>query len=410
MSHQYISAHKITTYWGQNGVYASHPQREHWEKDLSEFCKNYNYDTIVLSFLHIFFDNGNKDNMPGFNFAFHCEKGVSDQYPSLLRCPKIELGIKECQKHGKTVLMSLGGASGAYGFRNDAQAKQFAYRVYHLLLEGTDLQDIRPFGTAILNGVDLDIEGGPPTGYTTFVKEIRRLEKTGKQKITIAAAPQCPYPDLIQGPSPGHFLGDVPELIDEIYIQFYNNYCHLGNPATFKGVLKQWLSYSESKNGPSIFIGVPAARAAAPGGGYVSPDVVESLYNEMKHESRLGGIMMWDASFDQNSMISGKRFSEHIGNFLQRGPIPTGKPVTLPPGKTTASHGRKTTKVRPTQPHYEDCEGLEDGLYPMRDCRKYIQCAGGRTYKHTCAEGLYFNPKINSCDWPEHVDCKMPKL
>ena len=101
-------AHKIITYWGQNGVYASHPQREHWEKDLTEFCQNYNYDTIILSFMHVFFDAGNKDNMPALNFAFHCEKGVSAEYPSLLRCPKIEAGIKECQKRGKTVMMSLG--------------------------------------------------------------------------------------------------------------------------------------------------------------------------------------------------------------------------------------------------------------------------------------------------------------
>ena len=29
------------------------------------FCQNYNYDTIVLSFLNVFFDTANKDNMPG---------------------------------------------------------------------------------------------------------------------------------------------------------------------------------------------------------------------------------------------------------------------------------------------------------------------------------------------------------
>ena len=84
-----------------------------------------------------------------------------------------------------------------------------------------------------MNGVDLDIEGGPPTGYSAFIRELRRLEKTGSQKIMIGAAPQCPYPDAIQGPSPGHFLGDVPQLVDEVYVQFYNNWCYLGN----KGVL-----------------------------------------------------------------------------------------------------------------------------------------------------------------------------
>merc|ERR1712168_586681 len=149
-------------------------------------------------------------------------------------------------------------------------------------------------------------------------KELRRLESSGSQKITIAAAPQCPFPDAIQGPSPGHFLGDVPELIDEIYVQFYNNWCHIGSSTIFKNTLKQWLAYSKKDNGAKIFIGVPAATRA--GGGYVTPDVIKGLYNEMKHEPRLGGIMMWDAGFDQNNVIGGKHFSDHVGDFMGKKP------------------------------------------------------------------------------------------
>ena len=84
--------------------------------------------------------------MPGFNFAFHCETPVTKDYPKMFRCPKIEAGIKECQKNGKKVLMSLGGAVGRVGFADEKEAKLFAYRIYHLLLEGKDLQAIRPFG------------------------------------------------------------------------------------------------------------------------------------------------------------------------------------------------------------------------------------------------------------------------
>ena len=86
------------------------------------------------------------DRMPGFNFAFHCETPVTKDYPNMFRCPKIEAGIKECQKNGKKVLMSLGGAVGRVGFADGNEAKLFAYRIYHLLLEGKDLQAIRPFG------------------------------------------------------------------------------------------------------------------------------------------------------------------------------------------------------------------------------------------------------------------------
>ena len=50
--------------------------------------------------------------MPALNFAYHCETPVSAEYPFLLRCPKIEEGIKECQRRGKKVFMSIGGATG----------------------------------------------------------------------------------------------------------------------------------------------------------------------------------------------------------------------------------------------------------------------------------------------------------
>ena len=84
--------------------------------------------------------------MPGLNFAFHCEKPMSQEYPFLLRCPKIEAGIKECQRAGKKVLLSLGGATGGYGFSSDGEAKLFADRVWNLALGGNKLRSIRPFG------------------------------------------------------------------------------------------------------------------------------------------------------------------------------------------------------------------------------------------------------------------------
>lgn len=52
--------HKIVAYWGQNAVYNSKKERQYWEKDLIEFCRNYNYDILVLSFLNVFFERKNK--------------------------------------------------------------------------------------------------------------------------------------------------------------------------------------------------------------------------------------------------------------------------------------------------------------------------------------------------------------
>nr|CAL36995.1 chitinase 2 [Hydractinia echinata] len=403
--------HKIVAYWGQNAVYNSLKPRQYWEKDLVDFCRDYNYDIIVLSFLNVFFDRKNKDRMPGFNFAFHCETPVAPEYPKMFRCPKIEAGIKECQKNGKQVLMSLGGAVGRVGFSGVDEAKLFAYRVYHLLLEGTDLQAIRPFGSAIMDGIDLDIENGYYSYYTDFVKELRRLEKAGSQKILIGAAPQCPFPDRLLGPSAGRVLGDVPKLVDEIYIQFYNNWCHTGNERVFYGHVKKWVDYSKKTDGPMIFVGVPGNKKASGNPlHYRTPSELAKIYQNLKDEPRFGGIMFWDASFDQNNVIDGKHYSEHIAAMFKNGPIPSGKPNTLPPytGPTKATPSKGSTAAPtdppkpPTRPTSVSCQGLSDGIYAHpKDCSKFFHCLRGIASVKSCQAGLKFNPVAKYCDWPQ---------
>ena len=87
------------------------------------------------------------DKLPGLNFAFHCEKGIAPEYPFLLRCPKIEEGIKECQKRGKKVSMSIGGATGDGTLPSPAKAKELANTLYGLFLGGNKYQGLRPFGS-----------------------------------------------------------------------------------------------------------------------------------------------------------------------------------------------------------------------------------------------------------------------
>ena len=65
------------------------------------------------------------------------------------------------------------------------------------------------------------------------------------------------------GPSQGRVLGDVPKLVDEIYIQFYNNWCHTGNKPVFYDHVKKWVDYSNKTDGPMIFVGVPANKRAS---------------------------------------------------------------------------------------------------------------------------------------------------
>ena len=126
--------------------------------------------------------------------------------------------IKTCQANGKKILLSLGGAAGSYGFTSDAQASSFADELWNLFGGGNS--STRPFGDAVIDGFDLDIEGGSTTGYATFVTRMRQNFANDTTKTYyISGAPQCPLPDAYLN------TALTTSYFDFIFVQFYNNYC-----------------------------------------------------------------------------------------------------------------------------------------------------------------------------------------
>lgn len=71
-----------------------------------------------------------------------------------MHCPETGAGVRMCQSKGKAVILSLGGAAGAYGFLDDAEARDFAHMIWNLFLGGSSVT--RPLDDAILDGVDLE--------------------------------------------------------------------------------------------------------------------------------------------------------------------------------------------------------------------------------------------------------------
>jgi len=45
---------------------------------------------------------------------------------------------------------------------------------------------------------------------------------------------------------------------------------------------------------------------------------------------------------------------------------------------------------------------------PHPDCNKYYECAWGVPILMSCPPTLYFDPKLNVCNYPDQVDCQMP--
>merc|ERR1712218_60649 len=55
------------------------------------------------------------------------------------------------------------------------------------------------------------------------------------------------------------------------------------------------------------------------------------------------------------------------------------------------------------------CRESEDGYavfvtHPY-DCSLYYECVGLTPVLMSCPAGLYFDSRINVCNWPEYVDC-----
>jgi chitinase len=297
----------LVVYWGQNGAGGRTTDKTQWEKSLGDTCRaNPQYDALVLAFIISFGDPGNASGGPRMNYAFHCEDRYDDQNPLLLRCPDIGEDIIACQQMGKKVLLSLGGASGSYTFAGDAAAEKFAQLTWDMFLNGKS--DVRPFGRAVPDGVDLDIEGGQFTGYTAFVRKIRALMKTDPaRRYLITGAPQCPFPDAYMGPGPGKVLGEAASEFDYLFVQFYNNFCFASSGAPFRDALTQWTRLA----GPKILIGMPADPAA--GGGFVGPGDLGGILDLVKNgNGNPLGVMLWDASYDQLNSTGGKPYSASI--------------------------------------------------------------------------------------------------
>jgi chitinase len=84
---------------------------------------------------------------------------------NLLDCSFLAADIQKCQAKGKTVTISLGGA-----ISDGTPSAALADQIWNLFLGGSSAT--RPFGSAVLDGIDLDIEQGSDS-YVPFVQQLR---------------------------------------------------------------------------------------------------------------------------------------------------------------------------------------------------------------------------------------------
>ncbi|RDX56968.1 glycoside hydrolase [Lentinus brumalis] len=356
----------LAVYWGQDG--AGNQQR------LSYYCKDSTIDTIPLAFLYIFRGTGGE---PVVDFANTCNQWDDPVYSgtALANCSFLAQDIKTCQAAGKIVTLSLGGGTGQVGFSSDSQAQSFADQIWNLFLGGKG--SIRPFGDAILDGIDLDIESGTAAHYAAFVNRIRsnagltgltastfaeaRANATAHVNATshhttaskdskpvadvttaskyyyITSAPQCPYPDAYIGGAlnAAHF--------DAVYVQFYNNYCGLDQPSDYNfATWDNWAKTVSSNKAVKVYIGAPGSADAA-GEGYVGVSTLANYVSDaQKKWSSFGGVMLWDA----DTAYTNGRFDKGIKTDMVTSGAKFAPKQALRNGMTHTTTKTPTTKTQ----------------------------------------------------------------
>lgn len=270
-----INAKGIVVYWGQNVN----------EGSLTETCNSGLYEIVNMAFLTKF-GNGQQ---PLINLAGHCN-------PASNGCKNLSEDIKNCQKKGIKVMLSIGGGTTGYSLSSARDAGNVADYIWNNFLGGKS--GSRPFGDAVLDGIDFDIEVGGGESY--YAELARRLSQhsQGGRKVYLTAAPQCPFPDK-------HLKGALSTgLFDYVWVQFYNNGpCQYdsSNPSRFQNYWNQW---TKSIRANKFYVGLPASTSAA-GSGYVPTQVlISQVLPFVKRSSKYGGVMLWDRFADKKTGYS----------------------------------------------------------------------------------------------------------
>ncbi|KAI4275514.1 MAG: hypothetical protein LQ337_003157 [Flavoplaca oasis] len=239
---------------------------------------------------------------------------------------------------GKKVLLSLGGAIPTnQSINNDESAVAFAKFLWNAFgPEDATYDGPRPFGDAVVDGFDFDIEseitGNDPAsqyrGYGTMVDTLRIFFAAGSDKeYYISAAPQCVIPDA-------HLSQPIETAwFDFLFVQFYNtpqcsarayfdaSYGRVGDrPSSIS--FDAWVNFVRTKalnKDVKLYIGLPAAPAVTYDPKmYIAPDDVYNLIDlfQCRYPKDFGGIMVYEATYSEQNLIDNKPFAAVVKSQL----------------------------------------------------------------------------------------------
>ena len=242
---------------------------------------------------------------------------------------------------GKKVLLSLGGAipnnqhitstTSATNFAN------FLWRAFGPDKETASSTFPRPFGSAVVDGFDFDIEnvlaakedsGDLSRGYGTMITRLRSLYTTDKSKTYyISGAPQCVVPD-------SHLANAIEtSWFDFLFVQFYNTpFCsarayfnHNYGGTNTNISFDKWISFvkaSSFNKNVKVYLGLPASSSnqlLIDPKMYLAPSEANTIIKafQCKYPSNFGGVMVFEATYSEMNSNNGHSYADQLKGSLK---------------------------------------------------------------------------------------------
>ncbi|KAJ3075325.1 hypothetical protein HDU98_008573 [Podochytrium sp. JEL0797] len=284
---------KLFGYWGQNaigngvgptgvGTRVSNVA----QNSLAYYCDLGYYQTMNLAFLS---DFGGGDGHWALNFARSGGYQVSAAGVAsgdLAAFLQIGQDILHCQANNIKVILSIGGdKNSSYHFANGDGAL-YANILFNSFLQGSS--NTRPFGSAILDGIEFDIEKTGPAYTQEQIIMLQTLKKLSPTSL-YSAVPQCYLNGGLGDLNTGPIIQSHPELLDYVIIQYYNNptcsYPFGFNFAAWKALYK----------GPLV-IGLAGDVSSAITGGFLNAGQLQAVVDGVMTDSQFYGISVYDVS------------------------------------------------------------------------------------------------------------------
>uniref|UniRef100_A0A0D9WQN2 GH18 domain-containing protein n=1 Tax=Leersia perrieri TaxID=77586 RepID=A0A0D9WQN2_9ORYZ len=268
---------QIAVFWGRHAD----------EGTLREACDTGYYNTVIISFYTAFGAHGDDHRI---DLSGHPLRGVGAD-------------IKHCQRKGILVLLSIGGPAGNgsgehYSLPSSRAASDVADNLWNSVLVGRRSGVFRPFGDAVVDGIDFFIDRGSGDHYDELATKLSMYGNggggKGKKGLMLTATPRCSYPDkrLEKALATGLFA--------RIHVRMFGR----RDASCTTAARESWEKWAAAYPASQVYLGL-VASPEQDDPGYLSPKpLYYTVVMYIRDRDNYGGKVIWDRYYDNKTGYS----------------------------------------------------------------------------------------------------------